>query len=281
MELFDEDGDGFVSVAEAHQVLEPVLGYSLEQTKKLFKAADRNNDGRLNKDEFIDFFFKMRDMWVTGLYPGSKSLWARLSGENKGVEENGMGVGFRWVFGLLGFVQRTCECRSHRPTPRSKFCHVSKGKSVVCVLSMISTLTKMQTSGTVGKGRGGRAQKWPQGQQKELLCHKICGGPSGLSFLGWARLKGAMYIVHVVVRDVPPYKRDLTTWWVLGCHVTVSLDGRARPLRRRSVHVLSVLASESETWRISSKNSTLTEAGTSPWTRQRAPWKTWCWQMNR
>ena len=64
MALFDEDGDGFVTVSEAHYVLEQVLGYSVEQTKKLFGAADKNNDGKLNKDEFIEFFFKMRDKFV-------------------------------------------------------------------------------------------------------------------------------------------------------------------------------------------------------------------------
>lgn len=61
MALFDEDGDGYVTMYEAHSVLEQILGYSLEQTKKLFKAADKNNDGKLNKDEFIEFFFRMRD----------------------------------------------------------------------------------------------------------------------------------------------------------------------------------------------------------------------------
>ena len=61
MELFDADGDGVVTEQEAHAVLEQVLGYSLQQTQHLFRAADKNKDGKLSKDEFVDFFFKMRE----------------------------------------------------------------------------------------------------------------------------------------------------------------------------------------------------------------------------
>ncbi len=61
MALFDSDGDGYVTLIEAHEVLEQVLGYSMDQSKALFKVCDKNKDGRLSRDEFITFFFQMRE----------------------------------------------------------------------------------------------------------------------------------------------------------------------------------------------------------------------------
>ena len=60
MDIFDQNGDGTVTLQEAHDVLEQALGYSMDKTKALFKMCDKNGDNRLNAEEFITFFFKMR-----------------------------------------------------------------------------------------------------------------------------------------------------------------------------------------------------------------------------
>ena len=45
---FDRDGDGMVSIEEAHNVLQRQLGFSVEQSVELVRRYDLNGDGRLN-----------------------------------------------------------------------------------------------------------------------------------------------------------------------------------------------------------------------------------------
>ncbi len=56
---FDKDGNGFISIAEAHQVLAHVLGTTWEKSKDLVNQFDVNRDGRLSYNEFITFYSKI------------------------------------------------------------------------------------------------------------------------------------------------------------------------------------------------------------------------------
>ena len=59
--LYDEDGDGSISYAEAHQVLHSELGFTHDKTRKLIAVYDRNGDGKLSYEEFIWFYWKIQE----------------------------------------------------------------------------------------------------------------------------------------------------------------------------------------------------------------------------
>ncbi len=62
---YDIDGNGFVSVAEAHEVLKVKLGFTtIERTQKFLKSCDKNGDGLISYDEFADFFHKVKQRLV-------------------------------------------------------------------------------------------------------------------------------------------------------------------------------------------------------------------------
>ncbi|KAJ8646574.1 hypothetical protein MRB53_008322 [Persea americana] len=55
--VFDQDGDGFISVIELQEVmcrLELAEGMKLEDCKKMIKSVDRNGDGKVDFYEFKD-----------------------------------------------------------------------------------------------------------------------------------------------------------------------------------------------------------------------------------
>jgi len=58
---YDLDGNGYITVAEAHKVLEAELCFDPERTEKLIKVYDRNGDGRLSYEEFIWFYWKIQE----------------------------------------------------------------------------------------------------------------------------------------------------------------------------------------------------------------------------
>lgn len=57
---FDSDGDGRISLDEAHVVLESVLGFSKDASRRLVRVCDTNRDGSLSFDEFVDFYFRIK-----------------------------------------------------------------------------------------------------------------------------------------------------------------------------------------------------------------------------
>ena len=58
---FDRDGDGAISCNEAHQVLQEELGFSSNHTRRLVKVYDRNGDGTLSYEEYIWFYWKIKE----------------------------------------------------------------------------------------------------------------------------------------------------------------------------------------------------------------------------
>ena len=57
---YDRDGDGLVSVEEAHNVLQRQLGFSVHQSVDLVRRYDCNGDGQLNYEEFVRFYAKVK-----------------------------------------------------------------------------------------------------------------------------------------------------------------------------------------------------------------------------
>jgi len=45
---------------EAHGVLQRQLGFSVEQSVALVQRYDRNGDGKLNYEEFVRFYAKVK-----------------------------------------------------------------------------------------------------------------------------------------------------------------------------------------------------------------------------
>ena len=58
---YDVDGNGYISLQEAHEVLHEQLGFSEENTKRLISVYDRNGDARLNFEEFIWFYWRVQE----------------------------------------------------------------------------------------------------------------------------------------------------------------------------------------------------------------------------
>lgn len=58
---YDKDGNGSVTVDEAQELLYAQLGLDRHQTAKMIRACDKNNDGSLSYDEFVNFYFRVRE----------------------------------------------------------------------------------------------------------------------------------------------------------------------------------------------------------------------------
>lgn len=57
---FDKDGNGKVSMQEAHEVLKKELGFSSMQSINLVSRYDINGDDQLNYEEFVLFYAKIK-----------------------------------------------------------------------------------------------------------------------------------------------------------------------------------------------------------------------------
>ena len=60
-EKFDIDGNGFISLPEAHMVLHETLGFTEDNTRKMIAVYDRDGDRKLNFEEFIWFYWKIQE----------------------------------------------------------------------------------------------------------------------------------------------------------------------------------------------------------------------------
>ena len=60
---YDVDGNGQVSVEEAHDILRRELAFTPEQSIQLVKRYDKNGDGQLSYEEFVKFYFKVKSKY--------------------------------------------------------------------------------------------------------------------------------------------------------------------------------------------------------------------------
>ena len=57
---FDKDGNGKVSVDEAHEILARELAFTPEQSRDMIHRYDKNGDGNLSYEEFVKFYSKVK-----------------------------------------------------------------------------------------------------------------------------------------------------------------------------------------------------------------------------
>ena len=60
---YDGDGNGQVTVEEAHEILRRELAFTPEQSIHLVKKYDKNGDGSLSYDEFVRFYCKVKSKY--------------------------------------------------------------------------------------------------------------------------------------------------------------------------------------------------------------------------
>ena len=65
---YDVDGNGQVSVEEAHDILRRELAFTPEQSIQLVKRYDKNGDGQLSYEEFVKFYFKVKSKYDFKLF---------------------------------------------------------------------------------------------------------------------------------------------------------------------------------------------------------------------
>lgn len=65
---YDVDGNGQVSVEEAHDILRRELAFTPEQSIQLVKRYDKNGDGQLSYEEFVKFYFKVKSKYDFNLF---------------------------------------------------------------------------------------------------------------------------------------------------------------------------------------------------------------------
>ncbi len=58
---FDMEGKGYVTYKEAEQILQGLLGFSSEKCKTTIEAYDKNKDGKIDYEEFLEFYSMLEE----------------------------------------------------------------------------------------------------------------------------------------------------------------------------------------------------------------------------
>ena len=61
---YDQDGNGVVTMQEAHDILQKELSFSPQQSIELVRRYDKNGDGQLSYEEFAKFYDKVKSKSV-------------------------------------------------------------------------------------------------------------------------------------------------------------------------------------------------------------------------
>jgi Ca2+-binding EF-hand superfamily protein len=61
---FDTDGNGVVTMDEAHKILQKELSFTPKQSIELVRKYDKNGDGELSYEEFVKFYEKVQNKCV-------------------------------------------------------------------------------------------------------------------------------------------------------------------------------------------------------------------------
>lgn len=60
----DMDKSGYISLLEAQSLLKKKFNFPPDQTRRLMQACDRNHDGELSYNEFVDFYEAVHSKYV-------------------------------------------------------------------------------------------------------------------------------------------------------------------------------------------------------------------------
>ena len=61
---YDRDGNGVVTMDEAHDILQKELSFTPQQSIELVRRYDKNGDGQLSYEEFAKFYDKVKFKYV-------------------------------------------------------------------------------------------------------------------------------------------------------------------------------------------------------------------------
>ena len=65
---YDSDGNGAVTMGEAHQILQRQMAFTPKQSIELVRSFDKNNDGHLSYEEFVEFYRAVQEQWVLFIF---------------------------------------------------------------------------------------------------------------------------------------------------------------------------------------------------------------------
>ena len=62
---YDTSGTGFVTAEDAVKILEKELGFDESKTETLLDRYDKNKDYQLSIEEFVGFYSRVEELWVS------------------------------------------------------------------------------------------------------------------------------------------------------------------------------------------------------------------------